>query len=81
MWSNDGTAVRREIPVGAQFGVAVAAHVAVAAVAGGLHGNGVSGLHIGNLCPYFFNHTHHFMAYGNARNSTRHASMLDVQIA
>ena len=44
-------------------------------------GYSVSWFYIGDFRTNFFNHSHHFVANGNAWNGTRHASVLDMQIA
>ena len=44
-------------------------------------GYSVSWFYIGDFLTNFFNHSHHFVANGNAWNGTRHASVLDMQIA
>jgi hypothetical protein len=43
-----------------------------------IDGYSITRLYTSDLLSHFFHHTYHFVAYGNTRNGTRHASVLDM---
>ena len=61
--------------------VTVAAEEAFSAECFYVDRNTVAGLDGMHVCSCLFDDAYHFMAYRNARNGTRYASVLDVEVA
>jgi hypothetical protein len=66
------------IGVGAIVHKAIFAEEALSAESFYVNGYSIAWLYIGYFGSHFFHHTYHFVAYGNTRNGTRHASVLDM---
>jgi hypothetical protein len=60
--------------------IGIPAEEALSAESLHVYGHSIAWLYIGYLRADFFHHSYHFVAHGYTRNSTRHASMLDMQV-
>ena len=69
------------VGVGAVVHIAFLAKETLAAEGLHVHGDAVARTDIGDGTPHLLHHAHNLVAYGDARHGTRHAAMLDVQVA
>ena len=75
--SQSPTAIR----VGTIIYVTVLAEETLSAEGLYVYSHSIAWLYNCDILSYFFHHSHHFVAYGDARNSTRYTAMLDMQVA